>query len=118
MKWGKRSEEEVKVCAVFFLSYISIKKPMIGDRDFLQYKYFSIHTEAFLLTCSEMKASTSSSSGRKSSQLRADSLHKEATVLWLCGDKMRQPSLMHLSSLQVKKISMGAIGHLIYLVNA
>lgn len=34
-------------------------------------------------TCCEMKAWTSSPSGRKSVQLRPDSLHKELTVLWL-----------------------------------
>lgn len=34
-----------------------------------------------------MKAWTSSPSGRKSVQLRPDSLHREPTVLWLCGDE-------------------------------
>lgn len=37
-------------------------------------------------TCCEMNAWTSSPSGRKSVQLRPDSLHREPTVLWLCGD--------------------------------
>lgn len=51
-----------------------------------------------LPTCCEMKAWTSSPSGRKSVQLRPESLHKEPTVLWLCTDKRAecQHSPIHL----------------------
>lgn len=45
--------------------------------------------KASLPTCCEINAWMSSPSGRKSIQLRPDSLHKEPTVLWLCGDQMK-----------------------------
>lgn len=45
--------------------------------------------EASLATCWEMNPWMSSPSARKSLQLRPDSLHKEPTVLWLCGGETK-----------------------------
>lgn len=61
-----------------------------------QFDDVGLEWRALLPTCCEMKSWIFSPSARMSVQLRPDSLHREPTVLWLCGDK----TMSHLSPVE------------------